>query len=113
MMTSLRKNYLVGTPAKYSNVEESLHTKEPMDINGRQFKISEYGACPIVEEQHSQMKGEEKVDEEIVVKKVLISLPMRFNAKISAIEEKDLYNLKLEEQHKILITYEMRIRKKR
>lgn len=66
MMTSLRKNYLVGTPTKYSHVEESLHTKEPMDINGRQFEIAEYGACPIVEEWHSQMKVKKRLRKKYV-----------------------------------------------
>ena len=42
---------------------------------------------------------------------MLRSLPLRFDPKISSIEEiKDLDNLKMDELHGILIAYEMRIK---
>eukprot|EP00253_Pinus_taeda_P032951 PITA_32951 len=51
----------------------------------------------------------EKIEESNVVKKVLRSLPNRFDSKVSAIEEmKDLYTLNMDELHGILIAYEMR-----
>ena len=54
----------------------------------------------------------EKVDEIIIVQKILRSLPLIFDPKISSIEEiKDLDNLELDELHGILTTYEMRIEK--
>jgi hypothetical protein len=50
----------------------------------------------------------EKVEEPMFVKNVLRSLPLRFYAKVSAIEEiKDLEKLMMDELHGILIAYEM------
>jgi len=52
----------------------------------------------------------EEMDEQIVVQKVLRTLAMRFNPKVSAIEEmSDLDNITMDEIHGILIAYEMRI----
>ena len=52
----------------------------------------------------------EKVDEQVIVQKILISLPMRFDSKISAIEERsDLNTMTMDELHGTLTTYEMRI----
>jgi hypothetical protein len=46
----------------------------------------------------------------MVLKKVLRSLPIRFDPKISAIEERvDLGTLSMDELHGIFTTYEMRI----
>jgi hypothetical protein len=50
----------------------------------------------------------EKVEEPMIVKNVLRSLPLMFDAKFYAIEEmKDLDSLTMDELHEILTTYEM------
>ena len=50
----------------------------------------------------------EKVEEPMIVQKVLRSLPFRFDAKVFAIEEmKDLDSLTMDELHEILTAYEM------
>jgi hypothetical protein len=51
----------------------------------------------------------EEIEESIIVKKVLRSLPMRFNPKISTIEERsDLNSIIMNELHGIFTSYEMR-----
>jgi hypothetical protein len=51
----------------------------------------------------------EEIEESVIVQKVLISLPMRFNPKISALEERlDLKSTSMDELHGIFTTYEMR-----
>jgi hypothetical protein len=50
-----------------------------------------------------------EVDESMVVQKVLRSLPMRFDPKISSLEEReDLGTLSMDELHGIFTAYEMR-----
>ena len=50
----------------------------------------------------------EKVENTVIVQKILRSLPMRFNSKVSTLEEmKYLYKLSMDELHGILTTYEM------
>ncbi|KAH9323245.1 hypothetical protein KI387_017884, partial [Taxus chinensis] len=45
----------------------------------------------------------------IIIQKILRSLPLRFDAKVSAIEEmKDLDKLSMDELHGIMTAYEMR-----
>jgi hypothetical protein len=63
-----------------------------------------------IDEVVNTMRGlGEKVNNNIVVKKVLRSLPARFDSKISALEERtDLDTLEMDELHGILTTYEMR-----
>lgn len=63
-----------------------------------------------VDEVVNSIKGlGEKVEESIVVQKILRSLLLRFDAKVSAIEEmKKLDKLNVDELHGILTTYEMR-----
>jgi hypothetical protein len=52
----------------------------------------------------------DEVNEQVIVKKVFISLPMRFDSTISTLEEgEDLATLTMDELHGILIAYEMRI----
>ena len=52
----------------------------------------------------------EKVEEQVIVQKILRSLPMRFDSKISAIEERsDLNTMTMDELDGTLTTYEMRI----
>jgi hypothetical protein len=52
---------------------------------------------------------EEEIEESVIVQKVLRSLPMRFNPKISALEERsDLNSISMDELHGIFIAYEMR-----
>jgi uncharacterized coiled-coil protein SlyX len=54
----------------------------------------------------------DEMKEHVVVQKVLRSLPMRFDSKISALEERvDLDTLTMDELHGILTAYEMRIEK--
>jgi hypothetical protein len=54
----------------------------------------------------------EEIEESIIVKKVLRSLPMRFNPKISSLEERsDLNSISMDELHGIFTAYEMRIEK--
>jgi hypothetical protein len=56
----------------------------------------------------------EKVDEPIIVQKVLRSLPLRFDSKVSSIEEmKDLEKLMKDDLHGILTSYEMRTKKEK
>jgi hypothetical protein len=51
----------------------------------------------------------EKVEGSIILRNVLRSLPLRFDAKFSTIEEmKDLDPLTMDELHGILTAYEMR-----
>ena len=51
----------------------------------------------------------EKIEEFVIVQKVLRSLPIRFNPKISALEERSVLNsINMDELHGIFTTYEMR-----
>jgi hypothetical protein len=51
----------------------------------------------------------EEIEESVIVQKVLRSLPMRFNSKISALEEiSDLISISMDELHGIFTAYEMR-----
>jgi hypothetical protein len=52
----------------------------------------------------------EEIEESVIVQKVLRSLPMRFNPKISTLEERsDLNSISMDELHGIFTAYEMRI----
>jgi hypothetical protein len=64
-----------------------------------------------VEEIVNNIRGlGEEVDESMVVQKVLISLPMRFDSKISTLEERTyIGSLSMDELHGIFTAYEMRI----
>jgi hypothetical protein len=51
----------------------------------------------------------EEIKESIIVQKVLRSLPMRFDPKISTLEERaDLESINMDELHGIFTSYEMR-----
>ena len=51
----------------------------------------------------------ERIEESVIVQKILRSLPIRFDSKISAIEERsDLDTMTVDELHGTLTTYEMR-----
>jgi hypothetical protein len=51
----------------------------------------------------------EEIKESVIVQKVLRSLPMRFNPKISTLEERsDLKSISMDELHGIFTAYEMR-----
>jgi hypothetical protein len=51
----------------------------------------------------------EEIEESVIVQKILRSLPMRFNPKISVLEERsDLDSINMDEQHGIFTAYEMR-----
>jgi hypothetical protein len=52
---------------------------------------------------------EEEIEESVIVQKVLRSLPMIFDPKISALEQRsDLNSIRIDELHGIFTTYEMR-----
>jgi hypothetical protein len=52
----------------------------------------------------------EEIKDSIIVQKVLRSLPMRFDPKISSLEERsDINSISMDELHGIFTTYEMRI----
>jgi hypothetical protein len=52
---------------------------------------------------------EEEIEEYVIVQNILRSLPMRFNPKISALEERsDLDSISMDELHGIFTAYEMR-----
>jgi hypothetical protein len=67
-----------------------------------------------VEELVNAMKGlGEKIEESILVQKILRSLPDKFNPKVSAIEElNDLKTLSIDQILGTLTAYEMRIKKR-
>jgi hypothetical protein len=51
----------------------------------------------------------EEIEESVIVQKVLRSLPMIFNPKISSLEERSYINsISMEKLHVIVTTYEMR-----
>jgi hypothetical protein len=64
-----------------------------------------------VDEVVNNIKGlGDEANEQVVVKKVLKSLPMKFDSKISVLEEReDLATLNMDELQGILTAYEMRI----
>jgi hypothetical protein len=54
----------------------------------------------------------EEIEEYVIVQKILRSLPMRFNPKISTLEERsDLDSISMDELHGIFTTYEIRTKK--
>jgi hypothetical protein len=65
----------------------------------------------IVDEVVNAIRGlGEEINESLVVHKVLRSLPSRYNAKVSSIEEnRDLTKTTMDELHGSLIAYELRI----
>jgi hypothetical protein len=51
----------------------------------------------------------EEVDESIIVQKVVISLPMIFDPKVSTLEERtDMDSIRMDELHGIFTAYEMK-----
>ena len=51
----------------------------------------------------------EEIEESVIVQKILRTLPMRFNPKISALEERsDLDSISMDKLHGIFTAYEMR-----
>jgi hypothetical protein len=51
----------------------------------------------------------EEIEESVIVQKVLRSLPMRFNPKISSLEERsNLNSIRMDKLHRIFTAYEMR-----
>jgi hypothetical protein len=54
-----------------------------------------------------------EIEESVIVQKILRSLPMRFNPKISALEERsDMDSISMDELHGIFTAYEMRTEQK-
>ena len=66
-----------------------------------------------VDEIVNTMRGVgEHIENTTLVQKILRSLPMRFDSKVSALEERQyLDKLSMDELHGILTTYEMRTKK--
>jgi hypothetical protein len=66
-----------------------------------------------VDEIVNNIKGlGDEIKEQVIVKKALRSLPMRFDSKISSLEERvDLATMTMDELHGILTAYEMRTEK--
>jgi hypothetical protein len=85
----------------YRGQFEQLKMKEDEDITAYFLRVDETVNAIIG-------LGEE-IEESIIVQKVLRSLPMRFNPKISTLEERsDLNSISMDELHGIFTTYEMR-----
>ena len=85
----------------YRGQFEQLKMKKDEDIVAYLFQVDETMNAIIG-------LGEE-IEESIIVQKVLRYLPMRFNPKMSALEERpDLNSISMDEQHGIFTTYEMR-----
>ena len=87
----------------HQSIFESLKMKE--DEN-----VAAFLDC--IDEVVNSMKAlGEEVKEQLLVKKILRSSPMKFNSKVSAIEDRtDLDTLTKDELHGILIAYEMKVR---
>jgi hypothetical protein len=85
----------------YRGQFEQLKMKEDEDIAAFFLRVDEIVNAIIG-------LGEE-IEESIIVQKILRSLPMRFNPKISALEERsDLNSISMDELHGIFTAYEMR-----
>ncbi|XP_042483015.1 uncharacterized protein LOC122063362 [Macadamia integrifolia] len=86
----------------HRNLFESLKMSEGETIDQFMSKVNEIT--------NSIRELGEEVNDAVVVKKILRSLPDLYNPKVSAIEEsKDLNTMKLDELHGTLIAYEMRM----
>lgn len=85
----------------HRNQYESLKMKEDEDVVAYSLRVDKLvntirGLCEII-------------DELVIVQKLLRSLSLQFDAKVSSLEEKkDLDNLTMDELHGILNPYEMR-----
>jgi hypothetical protein len=85
----------------YRGQFEQLKMKEDEDITAYFLRVDETMNAIIG-------LGEE-IEESVIVQKILRSLPMRFNPKISALEERsDLDSISMDELHGIFTAYEMR-----
>jgi hypothetical protein len=85
----------------YRGQFEQLKMKEDEDIIAYFLRVDEIVNAIIG-------LGEE-IEESVIVQKVLRSLPMRFNPKISTLEERsDLNSISMDELHGIFTAYEMR-----
>jgi hypothetical protein len=89
----------------YRGQFEQLKLKEDEDIAAYLLRVDEIVNAIIG-------LGEE-IEESVIVQKVLRYLPMRFNPKISTLEERsDLKSIIMDELHGIFIAYEMRTEQK-
>jgi hypothetical protein len=85
----------------YRGQFEQLKMKEDEDIASYFLRVDETMNAIIG-------LGEE-IEESVIVQKILRSLPMRFNPKISTLEEiLDLDSISMDELHGIFTAYEMR-----
>jgi hypothetical protein len=103
----LRNIYEGGSKFKTTKLQayrgqfEHLKMKEDKDITTYFLRVDEKVNAIIG-------LGEE-IEEFVIVQKVLISLSMRFNPKISALEERsDLNSISMDKLHGIFIAYETR-----
>jgi hypothetical protein len=86
---------------QFEQLKKQLKMKEDEDITAYFLRVDETVNAIIG-------LGEE-IEESVIVQKVLRSLPMRFNPKISALEERsDLNSISMDELHGIFTAYEMR-----
>lgn len=103
---------LVGLYDGDSKVKKAKLQTHRMQFKSLKMEDEEYIASYFLQvaEVVNSLKGlDEKIEESIVVQKVLRSLPYKFDSKVSAIEEeKDLDPLNVDELHGILTAYEMR-----
>jgi hypothetical protein len=103
----LRNIYEGDTKVKATNIQtykgqfEQLKMKEDEDITAYFLRV---------DETVNEIIGlGEEIEESVIVQKVLRSLPMRFNPKISILEERsDLNSIRMDELHGIFTAYEMR-----
>jgi hypothetical protein len=85
----------------YRGQFEQLKMKEDEDIASYFLRVDETVNAIIG-------LGEE-IEESVIIQKVIRSLPMRFNPKISSLEERsDLNSIRMDELHRIFTAYEMR-----
>jgi hypothetical protein len=85
----------------YRGQFEQLKMKEYKDITSYFLRVDETMDAII--------GLEEEIEESVIVQKILRSLPMRFNHKISALEERsDLDSISMDKMHGIFTAYEMR-----
>jgi hypothetical protein len=90
-----------GKLQTYRGQFEQLKMKEDEDIKAYFLRVDET--------MNAIIRLGEEIEESVIVQKVLRSLPMRFNPKISALEERsDLNSISMDELHGIFIAYEMR-----
>ena len=103
----LKNVYEGDTKVKNAKLQSYRSQFESLKMEESEY-IGTYFLC--IDEIVNTMRGlGEKVKDVDIVQKVLRSLPVRFNSKISALEERtDISTLEMDELHGILTSYEVR-----